>query len=75
MYTMIFISSVALLVGIVGSFVIWRMDARRAKEIEHPNASARRALGAPEASGAPSLAAAAPGVGPRHATSRHDLRL
>lgn len=35
MTTMIFISSVAMLVGIVGSFVIWRMDASRAEEIEH----------------------------------------
>lgn len=35
MSTMIFISSVAMLVGIVGSFVIWRMDASRAEEIEH----------------------------------------
>ena len=35
MTTMIFISTVAMLVGIVGSFVIWRMDASRAEEIEH----------------------------------------
>lgn len=35
MTTMIFISSVAMLVGIVGSFVIWRMDASRAEEIAH----------------------------------------
>ena len=42
MTTMIFISSVAMLVGIVGSFVIWRMDASRAEEIEHETARARR---------------------------------
>ena len=35
MGTMIFISSVAMLVGIVGSFFIWRLDASRAQEIEH----------------------------------------
>lgn len=34
MGTMIFISSVAMLVGIVGSFFIWRLDASRADEIE-----------------------------------------
>lgn len=38
MYTMIFISSVAMLVGIVGSFFIWRLDASRADEIEHAHA-------------------------------------
>jgi ABC-type Mn2+/Zn2+ transport system permease subunit len=35
MTTMILISSVAMLVGIVGSFLIWRFDALRADEIEH----------------------------------------
>ncbi|WP_165807259.1 hypothetical protein [Nocardioides currus] len=34
MGTMILISSVAILVGIVGCAVIWRMDASRADEIE-----------------------------------------
>ena len=34
MITMIFISSVAMLTGIVGSFVIWRFDAHRADEIK-----------------------------------------
>lgn len=38
MVTMILISSVAMLVGIVGSFVIWRMDASRAEEIDHSSA-------------------------------------
>lgn len=48
MTTMIFISSVAMLVGIVGSFVIWRMDALRADEIEHetPVRAANGSLGA-----------------------------
>lgn len=36
MFTMIFISSVALLVGILGSALIWGFDALRAEEIEHP---------------------------------------
>lgn len=34
MTTMILISSVAMLTGIIGSFVIWRFDAHRADEIE-----------------------------------------
>ncbi|MEO5662075.1 MAG: hypothetical protein ABIR39_02220 [Nocardioides sp.] len=51
MTTMILISSVAMLVGIVGSFVIWRMDASRADEIDHSPAPVRptpRAAGAGE---------------------------
>lgn len=35
MTTMILISSVAMLVGIVGSFFIWRLDASRAEEVKH----------------------------------------
>ncbi|WP_110183037.1 hypothetical protein [Nocardioides solisilvae] len=35
MITMVLISSVAMLVGIVGSVVIWRFDAMRAEEIAH----------------------------------------
>ena len=35
MVSVILISTVAILVAIVGSFVIWRMDAARAEEIEH----------------------------------------
>lgn len=35
MVSMILISTVAILVAIVGCFVIWRMDAARAEEIEN----------------------------------------
>ena len=35
MASVILISTVAILVAIVGCFVIWRMDAARADEIEH----------------------------------------
>ena len=35
MASMILISTVAILVAIVGCFVIWRMDAARADEIEN----------------------------------------
>lgn len=38
MGSMIFISVVAIVVAIVGSAVIWRLDAARAEEIEHPPA-------------------------------------
>jgi hypothetical protein len=34
MFTMFLISSAAMAIGIIGSFVIWRLDARRADEIE-----------------------------------------
>lgn len=34
MTTVILISTVAILVALVGAFVIWRLDARRADEIE-----------------------------------------
>lgn len=35
MGTMILISTVAIIVAIVGCFGIWRLDASRAEEIEH----------------------------------------
>ena len=35
MASMILISTVAILVAIIGCFVIWRMDAARAEEIEN----------------------------------------
>lgn len=35
MGTVILIGSVAILVAIVGCFVIWRLDAARAEEVEH----------------------------------------
>lgn len=41
MGTMILISVVAIIVAIVGSFVIWRLDVARADEIERPAASPR----------------------------------
>ena len=34
MFTMIFISSIAVLVGILGSVLIWGLDAMRSDEIE-----------------------------------------
>lgn len=39
MGTMILISSVAILVGLVGSAVIWGLDVLRADEIEHAAAA------------------------------------
>lgn len=57
MTTMILISSVAMLVGIVGSFLIWRFDALRADEIEHtvvpatPSALSKGAAEPPKAIG------------------------
>lgn len=45
MGTVILISTVAILVAIVGCFVIWRLDAARAEEVEHtPPAPPRHAL-------------------------------
>lgn len=35
MGSMIFISTMAIIVAIVGCAVIWRLDAQRADEIEH----------------------------------------
>ena len=35
MGTVILIGTVAVLVAIVGCFVIWRLDAARAEEVEH----------------------------------------
>lgn len=43
MGTMILISVVAIIVAIVGSAVIWRLDVARADEIEHPAAPSHRA--------------------------------
>lgn len=39
MGSMIFISTMAIIVAIVGCAVIWRMDAVRADEIEQPEAT------------------------------------
>lgn len=35
MGTVILIGTVAIIVAIVGCFVIWRLDASRAEEVEH----------------------------------------
>lgn len=55
MGTMILISSVAILVAIVGCFVIWRLDAARAEEVDSPNTPEppRHALGAQPAAAMP----------------------
>lgn len=37
MGTVILISTVAILVAIVGCFFIWRLDAARAEEVERPS--------------------------------------
>ncbi len=39
MGSMIFISTMAIIVAIVGCAVIWRLDAQRADEIERPAAA------------------------------------
>lgn len=36
MFTVILISTMAIIVAIVGCAVIWRLDASRAEEIDHP---------------------------------------
>lgn len=41
MGTVILISTVAIIVAIVGCAVIWRMDAARAEEVDHPTPQAR----------------------------------
>ena len=38
MGTVILIGTVAIIVAIVGCFVIWRLDASRAEEVEHTSA-------------------------------------
>ena len=47
MGTVILISTVAIIVAIVGCFFIWRLDAARADEVDAPNPPEppRRALG------------------------------
>ena len=49
MGTVILIGTVAIIVAIVGCFVIWRLDAARAEEVEHTSAPPRTAK-APEIS-------------------------
>ena len=55
MGTVILISTVAILVAIVGCFFIWRLDAARAEEVDHPTPqiAPRHALGAEQASTPP----------------------
>lgn len=43
MGTVILIGTVAIIVAIVGCFVIWRLDASRAEEVEHTSAPPRTA--------------------------------
>lgn len=55
MGTVILISTVAILVAIVGCFVIWRLDAARAEEVHGPNTPEppRHALGTQPAAAPP----------------------
>lgn len=56
MLTVILISTVAIIVAIVGCFVIWRLDASRAEEIDNEPAAAtttRHELDAHEATTPP----------------------
>ena len=38
MGTVVLIGTVAIIVAVVGCFVIWRLDASRAEEVEHTSA-------------------------------------
>ena len=70
MGSVILISTAAIIVAIVGCFVIWRLDASRAEEIEHQTAPAPR----PQLSvvPAPRPAAAPPARGrPSQTPPRH----
>lgn len=60
MGTMILIGTVAIIVAIVGCFVIWRMDATRAEEVDHQ---------APPVPRQPQLQAAPDQERPRHLSS------
>ena len=63
MGTMILISVVAIVVALVGSAVIWRLDVARADEIEQEapaRLAAQPAIEAPEAAARPSLRAVPP---------------
>ena len=42
MGTVILIGTVAIIVAIVGCFVIWRLDASRAEEVEHTSPPPRK---------------------------------
>ncbi len=50
MVTVVLISTVAIIVAVVGCFFIWRLDASRAEEVEHtspPRPTAAPAVAAP----------------------------
>lgn len=64
MGTMILISVVAIIVAIVGSAVIWRLDVARADEIERPMAPARKAASAAIEAPTPLRPAALPATPP-----------
>ena len=70
MGSVILISTAAIVVAIVGCFVIWRLDASRAEEIEHQTAPAPRpqlsVVPAPAPQPRPHLAVVHPTTPPRH---------
>jgi hypothetical protein len=70
MGSVILISTAAIVVAIVGCFVIWRLDASRADEIEHQTAPAPRpqlsVVPAPAPQPRPQLAVVRPQTPPRH---------
>ena len=70
MGSVILISTAAIVVAIVGCFVIWRMDASRAEEIEHQTAPAPRpqlsVVPAPAPQPRPHLVVVNPTTPPRH---------
>ena len=70
MFSVVLISSAAIVVAIVGCFVIWRLDASRADEIEHQTPPAPRpqlaVVPAPAPEPRPHLAVVRPPNPPRH---------
>jgi hypothetical protein len=70
MGSVILISTAAIIVAIVGCFVIWRLDASRADEIEHQTAPTPRpqlsVVPAPAPQPRPQLAVVHPPTPPQH---------
>ena len=70
MGSVILISTAAIIVAIVGCFVIWRLDASRADEIEHQTAPTPRpqlsVVPAPAPQPRPRLAVVHPPTPPQH---------
>ena len=70
MGSVILISTAAIIVAIVGCFVIWRLDASRAEEIEHQTAPTPRpqlsVVPAPAPQPRPQLAVVHPPTPPQH---------